>query len=424
MAYTASKLLSANGISMKSPYPNATLSCKPACCVEGRDWQRHRKATAPPFGEPNMGLVWTECIPQATETLDFWKECSHIRQTGKDVRRFSLHVLSTTGFGKSYSFDRSTDEALREGDSLTYKDSLSLILENAILIMLLGPKFLTGSLQQFLPKHWRLVGQATSTFKKHISESIKEEKALIAEGKPHRGNFISAIGSQNLRGHDSIAITLTYVITHLAAYPEIQDWLAAEIRHVCKDKGATTYRDAFPKLKRCTAVVYETLRTSTPFPAMVKTSGPQPRSLKVGDDTLHLPAGMNIISTIPSVHPHPRYWGADIDTWRPERWIETSHEASAVAFVFDSGTLYTPPQGAFLPWSEGDRACPGKKFAQVELTGAVSVLVEPVPENGETMERARNRKMDMIKDSGMVLLIEILHPERVVLRWVKREARD
>jgi len=82
-----------------------------------------------------------------------------------------------------------------------------------------------------------------------------------------------------------------------------------------------------------------------------------------------------------------------------------------------------------MPWSEGDRACPGKKFAQVELTGAVSALfadykVEPVPEKGESMETARKRTTDVIKDSGIVLLVEMLHPERVGLRWVKREDRD
>ena len=44
---------------------------------------------------------------------------------------------------------------------------------------------------------------------------------------------------------------------------------------------------------------------------------------------------MNIIPTFPSIHSQPRYWGADVDTWRPERWIETSHEASAEGSVFE-----------------------------------------------------------------------------------------
>jgi cytochrome P450 len=267
--------------------------------VEGRDWQRHRKATSPPFGEPNMPLVWTSCISQAHEMLSYWASLPSNFQTGKDVRRFSLHVLTATGFGKPYHFDRFVDEALPKDGSLSYKDSLSLILENCILIMLLGPKLLTGKLQRFLPKQWRLVGKATNTFKTHIASSIKEEKALVAAGKSNSGNFINAMvraseeeakssttGAQkglseteifgnifvfNFAGHDSIAITLTYVITHLAANPEVQDWIAEEINHVFRHKGYTSYKDAFSRLKRCTAVVVSLLLYL--FPSHMKVFG-------------------------------------------------------------------------------------------------------------------------------------------------------
>ena len=118
---------------------------------------------------------------------------------------------------------------------------------------------------------------------------------MIAEGKANTGNFIGAMvraseeaaaaameedhakieGRRSdlglteseifgnifvfkFAGHDSIAIILTYMITHLAANPQVQDWIAEEIQHVCKDQeeGAMVpYRDAFPKLKRCIAVV-------------------------------------------------------------------------------------------------------------------------------------------------------------------------
>lgn len=245
-----------------------------------------------------MGLVWTECIRQAQEMRDYWQGIPDIRHTGKDVRRFSLHVLSATGFGKSYAFDRTAEERPL-GGKLSYKDSLHLILENATLVMLLGPKLLTGILQPYLPKHWSLVGQATSTFKSHIAETIREEKRLIAEGKANPGNFIGAMvraseeaaeedqgkaaGRRsnlglteseifgnifvfNFAGHDSIAISLTYMITHLAAHPEVQDWIAEEIQHVCKDQEEgviVPYRDAFPRLKRCTAVVVSFLSVSS-----------------------------------------------------------------------------------------------------------------------------------------------------------------
>ena len=102
--------------------------------AEPRDWPRHRKATGPPFGEPRMGFVWNESIRQAKEMLEYWRHFSDLRQTLHDVKRFSIHVFSATGFGKSCSYDPTTEEPPKEG-SLTYKESLSLILENAFLVL-------------------------------------------------------------------------------------------------------------------------------------------------------------------------------------------------------------------------------------------------------------------------------------------------
>ncbi len=128
-----------------------------------------------------------------------------------------------------------------------------------------------------------------------------------------------------------------------------------------------------------------------------------------------------------AIHSHPRYWGPDALVWRPSRWIleipTPGKEKSGV--LFEREVLYTPPKGAYLPWSAGPRGCPGKKFAHVETVGALAGLfrdhkVEPVPEDGEDMEMARKRTMDVVNDSGMVLLLQMLKPERAGLRWVKR----
>ena len=123
-----------------------------------------------------------------------------------------------------------------------------------------------------------------------------------------------------------------------------------------------------------------------------------------------------------AIHSHPRYWGSDSLIWRPSRWIIPSPSDDPVC---DRESLFTPPKGAYLPWSDGARGCPGKKFAQVEFVAAMAALfrdykVEPVPERGESMEMARKRVNDVVNDSGMVLLLQILHPEKAGVRWVKR----
>ena len=62
--------------------------------------------------------------------------------------------------------------------------------------------------------------------------------------------------------------------------------------------------------------------------------------------------------------------------------------------------------------------------------GAVSALfaggwrVQPVREGGESFAGARRRVEEAIEDSGMVLLIEMLRPERVGLRWVRKTEEE
>lgn len=46
--------------------------------------------------------------------------------------------------------------------------------------------------------------------------------------------------------------------------------------------------------------------------------------------------------------------------------------------------------------------------------------VEPVPRSGESIVMARNRTLETVKDSAMVLLLQMQNPESVGLKWVKR----
>ncbi|MCJ1260725.1 hypothetical protein MMC22_000587 [Lobaria immixta] len=374
--------------------------------VEDQAWLRHRRFTAPPFNENNNSLVWIESLSQARQMMEYWEAKKTVTTLAQDAKTFSLHVLSSAGFGKSYPFDSSSD-TVRGEHSNTYKESLFLILENAILILVLGPKLLSNRfLQMIIPSHWVRVGQATVDYKAYMAEIIEEEKNMQAQGRQSRDNLMTALikssseaekgkslteaeifGNMfvfNFAGHDTTANTLAYAFILLAAHPNL-----------------------------------ETVRLYDPLLAFTKSTGTTARSLKVGSNQILIPANTMVLPSLLAVQSHPRYWGPDPVAWRPSRWIISSPKHT---HDFEGETFYTPPKGSYIPWSDGGRACPGKTFAQVEFVAAMAALfrdhfVEPEVNGGETMESALKRMEDVIADSGMVLLLQMLRPERAGVCW-------
>ena len=185
-----------------------------------------------------------------------------------------------------------------------------------------------------------------------------------------------------------------------------------------------SYTTDSPRLKRCLAVLLETLRLYTPVP-IAKSTGREPQALKVGDKSIIVPPNTLVIPNHIAVHTHPKYWGNDALEWRPSRWI---HKKGNESSQFDDESVMTSLKGSFIAWSEGVRVCPGKRFSQVEFVAAMAGLfgnwrVEPVPVRAwrENMENARERVMRLVKsDTGQVLLLQMLHPERAPLVWKER----
>lgn len=116
---------------------------------------------------------------------------------------------------------------------------------------------------------------------------------------------------------------------------------------------------------------------------------------------------------------HPDYWGPDSTEWKPSRWIRKDDDGSEQFIV--------PDKGSFLAWSDGFRKCPGKKFGQVEHMALMASIfrnhaVEAAAEKGESAAQTKDRIMDVIRDSGMILNVQMYHPENAKLVW--RRCKD
>ncbi|PWY64733.1 putative cytochrome P450 monooxygenase [Aspergillus sclerotioniger CBS 115572] len=405
------------------------------------NWPRHRKVLAAPFNEKVMSFVWDESVEQAGQMLDAWTapDVDQIPGIDKDTRTLSLNVLAATGFGKSYSF-RSANDPLNRSESDNYRDALRTVRDDCILLMVAPRRLLT---LPFVPESWHRVAKAAVDYKQHMVRMLNEETRALNEGQAGAGGLITsfvramdlkqkedakgkASGSPpkglsideifgnhfviNFAGHDTTANTLSFAMVLLAAYPEVQDWVAEEL-HMSRDtKGQ--YTDLFPKLNRCKAIMLEALRLFPPIPTLPKRTNNQPQPLKVGERTVIIPPNIFVHPGLLSMHLHPQHWESP-PIWKPSRWVTS-------ATTLEDEQVITPQRCTYFPWSDGPQNCPGNKFSQVEFVAVVATIlrehrIHAVPEPGETFEDTRVRVLSTTRDVDMHLLLKMKDADRVRL---------
>ncbi|KAI0006823.1 cytochrome P450 [Xylariaceae sp. FL0662B] len=442
--------------------------------ASGEQWKKHRKMINSSLNEQCNISVWSEAAILGEEMARYWAGKGVITSIGEDTRTVSLHVLSKACFGQSFAFE-GHDERSVASPAASFRLSLLTIMENTLLLLALGPHFFMYSSLP-LPSSWRTLGDACGKFKGYMTYLYNQKLHALTSGpQSHRDSTLMASlvrSSQKMEdgscltadeiygtlfvvsftGHDTTAHLLTYAIFYLAAYPSVQDWLSRELIRVLGDRPSDEwdYHTDFPQLKRCMAILYETLRLKTPVPE-VKWTSENPQSLRVDERTLTIPPKTLVIPSYIYVQRHPHFWGPDAQDWSPARWIGDSNVRHAGLTLLtaqgdeqmgrsdrsnelgqidsaDGEVLLSPPsRGNFLGWSEGSRDCPGKRFSQVEWVAILAALfrdwqVQPRLQENETLAEEQVRILDFIErntDYGG-LLLQLMHPERLPLVWSRR----
>lgn len=223
--------------------------------------------------------------------LESWtgESSGKIPSIAKDTRTVSLNVIAATGFRKSYTFQNSREDGeQRPKDSpQSYRDALQTVLDNAILLMVMPRKLLELS---FAPDSWNRLARSAESFKNYMARMLDEEIKALNEGKSGAGGLMTSLVRAmdmtqpqqtiekmspsppkgltvdeifgnifviNFAGHDTTANTLSFAFLLLAAYPEVQDWVAEELKSLGEIDGH--YVEIFPKLIRCRAIMVYSL---------------------------------------------------------------------------------------------------------------------------------------------------------------------
>ncbi|KAM7198352.1 cytochrome p450 3a7 [Rhypophila sp. PSN 637] len=417
--------------------------------TEGDDWVRHRRLTTPPFNERNSALVWEESKRQAVDMLHEWENSpdGQVTNPQRDTMMLALHVLTAAGFGRPFTFGKGL-ETPSDGHSLTYRDALSLILGNLFTAVFTATVNLPSWM---LPGKFADIDDAVDNFRRYMIEMVQEERAAMAAGDSERDNLMSILVraseasrqegkgarhlsdteiygnlfSYNLAGHETTSNTLAYATILLAAHPDWQEWVRDEVDAVTAACGHSVsakdlqYETAYPQLKRCLALMHETLRLFGAARAVPKTTTISAQTLTINGHEYVIPPNTFIGVNLAGLHTSSASWGKDSLAWRPDRWITRDKKD-------DTETLAPITTGAFLPWAAGPRVCPGKKFSQVEFVAVLACMlseyrIEPVTDEKRDKAAAAAALMEELKLSSFNFLLKVKNPDRIKLRCVGRK---
>jgi cytochrome P450 len=138
--------------------------------------------------------------------------------------------------------------------------------------------------------------------------------------------------------------------------------------------------------------------------------------------TVILPAECRVYINVPATHLTPRYW-PEPHKLDPTRWLkppQSEHPSSTTDKKPTAADRSRQMRGTFLTFSDGGRACLGRKFAQAEYIAFLATLLrEYRVELREDMDRALVEKWIYLRCKGTLTLAP-LDNVRIVLR--RREA--
>jgi cytochrome P450 len=231
------------------------------------------------MNENIMRHVWDESVSQAHQMITAWTKGDAVIRVAKDTRTLSLNVLAAISFQKSFKFESSASEKSADADeSFSYRDALQMVLDNALLVLVVGRKHL---LYSWLPAKVRRVGKAAHDFQKHMENILEDEMESLNRGEKGTGtimtSFVRALDQHqqdstkgisteeifgntfiiNFAGHDTTANAFSFAILHLGANPDVQEWLAEEVKQALAGStdGSWDYAALYSKLPRCRAVL-------------------------------------------------------------------------------------------------------------------------------------------------------------------------
>ncbi|XP_033761677.1 cytochrome P450 3A8-like isoform X2 [Pecten maximus] len=286
------------------------------------------------------------------------------------LEAFTMDVIASTGFGLKIDSQKNPDDPFLKNTLALKKSKWSAIV--AAFIMFLP----------FMSRLGRSLGitfakEATSFFLKATKDALKERRANPGVYADFMGIMADAGDAEQqdkssgktllteteiasnavmffFAGNDTTSSTLTFVMYHLAIYPDICDKVIQEI----DDKLGKTVPDYdnvhdLTYLEMC---INETMRL---FPVNARVDREASRDVTIGN--IEIPKGMIVNILVVAIQRDPEFWP------EPEKFIPERFSAEAKANM---------DPFVFLPFGAGPRNCIGLRLALLTMKMAIARMLQ------------------------------------------------
>ncbi|MFG3507020.1 cytochrome P450 [Streptomyces sp. NPDC047821] len=331
---------------------------------DGELHMRHRRMIQPLFSRERI-TGYSEIMSSNAQALaDSWAP-GDVIDLEPAMAGYAVETLARTLF--------STDIGLPAVDAV--RRNLPVLLTN-LLIRAASPKLLD---RLPIPANRRF-DKAAANLRAVIDEVIATSRAagptehddllslLLTAQDPESGSNLS---DENVRdelstilfaGAETTAATLAWTFHELAARPDVEERLVAEIREVVGDGPVTAQH--VPELQGIRRVIDEVIRLHGVTLLMRRTTAP----VTLGG--VRMPAGTEVAFSLYALHRDSSLY-ENADVFDPDRWLPARQAQG-------------PGRRAYIPFGAGNRRCIGDLFVWTEATIAIATILRrwklvPVP---------------------------------------------
>lgn len=326
---------------------------------EGSSWLQQRRLIQPAFHHSHIASYANIMVEYTERMLAAWQD-GESRDIHEDMMRLTLEIVAMTLFSVQIASD---------------KDRVALALDT-LMELSMGARILLPAVFRRLPtrnnrRYERAVRELDTIVYGLIRERQSNPNATSTHGfEDLLGTLLkaryedgSAMPAQQLRdevmtlllaGHETTAVSLSWIWLLLSQHPEVEQKLWTELRTVLN--GRSPRLDDLPALPYTERIVKEAMRLYPPVWAIVRTAV---KECEIGG--YRIPAKSPVIMSQWVMHRDPRYYDQP-DRFLPDRWLDERYKSA--------------PRFSYFPFGGGPRICIGASFAQTEAALVLATIAQ------------------------------------------------